>query len=117
MEEQLQSVERLLGSDWGHSCIAIYEENKPIGITIPHIEPETIDEGRLFYFGLLPEERGKGRSVQLHYQSLLFLKQMGATYYIGSTHETNLIMQNVFLKNGCSVKSHTESYYRCLSSI
>lgn len=42
-----------------------------------------IDEGRLFYFGIFPEERGKGYSKYLHLQSLHFLKEMGATYYIG----------------------------------
>ncbi|MET3195198.1 GNAT family N-acetyltransferase [Bacillus sp. OAE603] len=114
MEEHLDSVKSLLGSNWKNSCIAIYERNKPIGISIPHIEPGTIDEGRLYYFGLLPQERGKGRSVQFHYHSLWVLRKMGATFYIGSTHETNIKMQNVFYKNNCSIKSHTESYYKYL---
>ncbi|GGI18055.1 GNAT family N-acetyltransferase [Gottfriedia solisilvae] len=112
IEEQLNSVKTLLGSNWYKSCIVIYEGCKPIGITIPHLEPGTKEEGRLFFFGLLPDERGKGRSAQLHYQALCILKQMGATFYKGSTHETNIKMQNVFYKNNCSIKSHTESYYK-----
>jgi hypothetical protein len=44
------------------------------------------------------------------------LKQMGATYYKGRTHETNLKMQNVFLKNDCSIIAHTESYYKYLNN-
>ncbi|MET3194122.1 GNAT family N-acetyltransferase [Gottfriedia sp. OAE603] len=114
IDEHLNSVKSLLGPNWKKSCIAFYEENKPIGISIPHIEPGTLDEGRLFYFGLLPAERGKGRSYQFHYQSLWILKQMGATFYKGSTHETNIKMQNVFFKNNCSIKSRTESYYKYL---
>ena len=116
IDEHLDSVKNLLGSNWRDSCIAIYEGNKPIGISIPHIEPGTVDEGRLFYFGLLPEERGKGKSGQIHYQSMWLLKQMGATYYKGSTHESNKVMQNVFLKNGCPITAHTESYYKYLTN-
>ena len=116
MEEHLNSVKSLLGSNWKNSCIAIYEGNKPIGISIPHIEPGTMDEGRLFYFGLLPEERGKGKSVLIHLQSLLLLKQMGAAYYRGSTHESNKLMQKVFLKNDCPITAYTESYYRYLTN-
>lgn len=61
IEEHFKSVKSELGVDWRKSCQAIYEEDKPIGIAIPHIEPGTISEGRLFYFGLVPEERGKGK--------------------------------------------------------
>lgn len=112
MDEQLDSVKNELGEEWRKSCNAIYLEDRPIGIAVAHIEPETVDEGRLFYFGLLPEERGKGLSSVIHNQSLNILKQMGATYYIGSTHETNKRMQKVFFNNGCSIKARTESYYK-----
>lgn len=112
IEDQILSVKSELGADWRKSCLAIYEDNKPIGITIPHIEPGTKNEGRLFYFGILPEVRGKGKSTLYHYQSLIALKQMGATYYIGGTHEANIRMQKVFHRNGCSIKARTESYYR-----
>lgn len=112
IEEHFKSVKSELGADWRKSCLAIYEEGKPIGIVIPHIEPGTISEGRLFYFGLVPGERGKGKSALLHHQALVVLKQMGATYYIGGTHESNLRMQKVFLRNGCLIKDHTESYYK-----
>ena len=114
IDEHLFSVKSELGDHWKESCKAIFEGEKPIGISIPHIEPGTINEGRLFYFGLVPEERGKGKSTLIHLQSLHILIQMGATYYIGSTHETNKGMQKVFMKNGCSIKAHTESYYKYL---
>ncbi|WML42778.1 GNAT family N-acetyltransferase [Neobacillus sp. PS3-40] len=116
MEEHLDSIKSELGEGWQKSCIIFYKNNKPLGITIPHLEPGTEDEGRLFYFGILPEERGKGQSLLLHLQSLLFLKEMGATYYIGSTHVTNEKMQKVFEKSGCAIKSYTESYYNYIKA-
>lgn len=116
MDEHLNSVKIEIGENWSTSCNVIYFEDKPVGISIPHIESGTVDEGRLFYFGILPEERGKGHSVPIHYQSMNLLKELGATYYIGSTHETNKKMQKVFLKNGCSIKAETESYYKYISN-
>jgi len=115
MEQHLLSVKSELGEDWEKSCQVFYLQNNPVGISIPHIEPGTMNEGRLFYFGLLPEVRGKGLSTPLHLQSLWALKEMGATRYIGSTHIANKPMQRVFEKNGYSVRSLTESYYKYFS--
>lgn len=115
MDEHFNSVKNEIGEKWRDSCNVIYLEGKPIGVSIPHIETGTEDEGRLFYFGILPEERGKGHSTLIHYQSMFLLKQMGATYYIGSTHDTNKRMQKVFLRNGCSIRAKTESYYKYFS--
>lgn len=112
MDEQLDSVKSELGEEWKKSCNAIYLVERPIGIAITHIEPGTVNEGRLFYFGLLPEERGKGLSTVIYNLSLCKLKQIGASYYIGSTHETNKRMQKVFFNNGCSIRARTESYYK-----
>ncbi|RLQ97460.1 GNAT family N-acetyltransferase [Falsibacillus albus] len=111
MDEHLQSVKSELGEAWEDACNLISLNGCPIGISIPHIEPGTADEGRLFYFGILPEERGKGHSSPIHYQSLNKLKQIGASYYIGSTHESNIKMQKVFLRNGCEIKGKIESFY------
>ncbi|PFK43244.1 GNAT family N-acetyltransferase [Bacillus cereus] len=110
IDEHFYAIQAELGEGWEKSCIAFYERNQPVGISIPHMEPGTKEEGRLFYFGLLPEERGKGISAHIHRQSLHILRGMGATYYIGSTHVTNKKMQKVFLKNGCSIKTETELY-------
>ncbi|KEK22643.1 acetyltransferase [Bacillus gaemokensis] len=108
IDEHFYSIQTELGEGWKKACIVFCEKNKPIGISIPHIEPGTKDEGRLFYFGLLPEERGKGLSIHIHLQSLYMLKQMGATYYIGSTHMINEKMKKIFWKNGCSIRTETE---------
>jgi RimJ/RimL family protein N-acetyltransferase len=115
MDQHLLSVESELGEKWRNSCRVFYIERTPIGITIPHIEPGTIDEGRIFYFGLFPEARGRNFASDLHYQSLQFLKEMGARYYIGATHLANTKMQKVFLRNNCTVKAYNEVFYKYFS--
>jgi hypothetical protein len=112
MDQHLMSVKSELGASWRKSCRVFFQKEMPNGISIPHIEPGTEDEGRLFYFGILPEARGKGLSASLHLQSLWHLKEMGATHYIGSTHLENKKMQRVFEKNGCQITANTESYYK-----
>ncbi|WP_043931287.1 GNAT family N-acetyltransferase [Bacillus sp. EB01] len=111
MDEHLQSVKAELGESWRSACRVFFEKDTPIGVTIPHIEPGTYEEGRLFYFGILPEARGRGLGPVLHAQFLYMLMGLGASYYVGSTHQANREMQKVFLKNGCTVKRNTESYY------
>ncbi|MBY6037760.1 GNAT family N-acetyltransferase [Fictibacillus nanhaiensis] len=111
MEGHLSSVKNELGSHWKHNCGVFYMQNRPIAVCIPHIEPGTEDEGRLFYFGLLPEERGKGYASKLHNDSLYLLKKMGASYYIGSTHESNKAMQKLFTRSGCKENARKSSYY------
>lgn len=112
MDQHLMSVRSELGANWRNSCRVFFQKETPIGIAIPHIEPGTTDEGRLFYFGMLPELRGKGLSGSLHLQSLWHLKEMGASHYIGSTHLENKKMQRVFEKNGCKIMAYTESFYK-----
>ncbi|MEI5906728.1 GNAT family N-acetyltransferase [Bacillus spongiae] len=111
MDEHIDSLKSELGEGWRNCCHVVYLKDTPIGISMPIIEPGTKNEGRLFYFGIVPEQRGKGHSALIHEQSLCYLKQLGATYYIGSTHEQNLKMQKVFWKNGCKIKRQIESYY------
>ncbi|MFJ7725189.1 GNAT family N-acetyltransferase [Neobacillus sp. NPDC097160] len=115
MDQHLMSVKSELGVNWENSCRVYFLQNHPIGISIPHIEPGTTDEGRLFYFGLLPKMRRKGLSSAMHLQSLWALKEMGASYYIGSTDIANKKMQGVFEKNGCVKRSQTETYYKYFS--
>ncbi|SIQ83304.1 Acetyltransferase (GNAT) family protein [Bacillus cereus] len=112
IDEHFYSVQTELDKGWEKSCIVFYDKNEPIGLSIPHIESGTESEGRLFYFGVMPYYRGKGISSQLHLQSLHMLKEMGATYYIGSTHTSNEKMQRIFWRNNCSVKTEIELYYK-----
>ncbi|WP_377890002.1 GNAT family N-acetyltransferase [Alkalihalobacillus sp. R86527] len=102
IDDQLRSVERELGDSYKDSCMIVYEDEKAIGVVMPHIEPGTKSEGRLFYFGLVPSERGRGKSKEIHRQSLRFLRDtFGATTYIGNTSVRNLPMMKTFQANGC----------------
>lgn len=103
IEKEFMGMKSELGLDYEKSCLMAFLEKKPIGITMPHIEPGTVDEGRLFYFGLLPEYRGKGWGSTLHKLSLHLLKKMGAAYYIGATGYKNIPMQRIFQINGCQM--------------
>jgi hypothetical protein len=105
MEEHMKSVTVELGDSYKDSCIAIYEGDQAIGVIMPHIEPGTIDEGRLFYFGLIPDERSKGKSKNLHKLALSLLASVfHAKKYIGGTSKKNAPMIRTFLANGCEVR-------------
>lgn len=115
VEEQMESVKIELGSSYKESCIIAYEGEKPIGITIPHIEAGTLEEGRIFYFGLIPEERGKGKSILLHRQTLgLLVSKFNAAFYIGSTSHKNNPMLQVFKRNGCKRLERNKVYKRVI---
>ncbi|MGF3102795.1 hypothetical protein [Rossellomorea sp. DUT-2] len=113
MPEQMKSVANELGDSYKDSCIAIYEGNQPIGVIMPHIEPGTVDEGRLFYFGLIPDERSKGKSKLLHKLALnLLASEFQAKNYIGGTSKNNAPMIRTFLANGCEVKEVNRVFYK-----
>src|SRR5699024_44732 len=104
IDEQMRSVEVELGRNYKESCIVAYEKGNPIGVIMPHIEPGTLEEGRLFYFGIISKERGKGKSKLLHQQALKILKNdFKATYYIGCISHNNIPMLKTFENNGCTV--------------
>ncbi|WP_077325017.1 hypothetical protein [Virgibacillus siamensis] len=115
MDEQLRSVEVELGPKYKDSCIVAYEEGKAIGVIMPHIEPGLKQEGRIFYFGLVPEVRGLEKSKYLHQQALWLLKnQFKATYYIGNTSHNNAPMLKTFQYNGCKVLERNKVYKRII---
>lgn len=108
MNEQMMAVKKELGEAYKQSCLIASENGNTIGVVMPHIEPGTTNEGRLFYFGLVPSERGKGKSRKLHQSALSMLQRdFKARYYIGSTSVHNKPMVNTFVSNGCEI---TESY-------
>lgn len=111
LDEQMKSLEIELGPDYKDSCLVAYEEGRPIGVVIPHIEPGTRDEGRLFYFGLIPSERGNGKSRPLHKLALQLLKdEFNASYYIGGTSKSNQPMLKTFNASGCDVIERNKVY-------
>ncbi|VDG89518.1 Acetyltransferase (GNAT) family [Lysinibacillus sphaericus] len=110
IEQIMESFELELGSNWRSHCMIFQKEGEPVGISIPHIESGTMEEGRLFYFGILPEWRGKGMGTICHQHTLDALKEFGATYYVGSTDAGNDAMIRVFEKNDCVLRDRKGIY-------
>lgn len=110
IEKEFEGMKSELGPDYKNSCMSAFYDKNPIGVTMPHIEPGTINEGRLFYFGIVPSYRKKGWGPVLHKLSLHLLKKMGATYYIGATGHKNILMQRIFQVNGCQMFDRRYTY-------
>ena len=72
------------------------------GIVLPHIEPDTDREGRMFWIGMHPSYRGKGLGKNLHMIGLYRLQEeFKAKTYLGSTQIDNYPMRNIMASNGC----------------
>ncbi|MDN4606727.1 GNAT family N-acetyltransferase [Sporosarcina highlanderae] len=110
IEQVMESLENELGLEWRASCFIFRKSGEPIGLSIPIIEQGTVDEGRLFYFGVMPEWRGKGYGAALHRISLQLLKGIGATTYVGSTDEANHRMIGIFMRNDCVLRNRKGIY-------
>ncbi|CAG9615063.1 hypothetical protein BACCIP111899_04299 [Bacillus rhizoplanae] len=103
-----------IGRKWNEHCLAAFQGEDPVGVILPHIEPGTIEEGRLFYLGIVPNMRGKRYGTMLHEKALYILKEIGASYYIGSTDEVNDPMKRVFSNNNCIQLGNIEKYTRVI---
>lgn len=110
IEQVMESLENELGSEWRTHCYIFRKSDEPIGLSIPIIEQGTADEGRLFYFGIVPEWRGNGYGTVLHRISLSVLKGIGAVTYVGSTDEANRHMIRIFEQNGCLLRDRKGIY-------
>ena len=110
IEQVMESFEKELGSKWRTHCYIFRKYGESLGLSIPHLEEGTIDEGRLFYFGVVPEQRRQGYGAVFHRLSLGLLKNFGATTYVGSTDENNRHMICIFEKNGCSLRDKKGIY-------
>lgn len=101
IEQIMESLECELGAKWRDQCFIFSQKGMNYGISIPHIEQGTTDEGRMFYFGVVPEQRCKGYGTIFHAISLELLKTLGAKKYVGSTDTNNEPMRRIFEANGC----------------
>lgn len=110
MDQIMESLRLELGSDWRKLAMLFYIEDEVIGLTIPHIEVNTISEGRLFYFGIMPEWRGKGLATRCHAAALHRLKELGASCYVGSTDKGNIGMIRVMEANGAPERDRKGIY-------
>ncbi|WP_421384025.1 GNAT family N-acetyltransferase [Bacillus salacetis] len=80
----------------------VRKAGKDAGFFIPHIEPYTKTEGRIFFFGITPQFRGQGLASEVHNFAAASLRmELKADSYIGTTDVQNLPMKKVFQKNGC----------------
>ncbi|WP_347552222.1 GNAT family N-acetyltransferase [Pseudalkalibacillus hwajinpoensis] len=109
-------MKREIGDQYNTSCFGVFDQEKSLGVVMPIIEPGTRDEGRLFYFGLMPDQRNKGYGSPVHSLALSLLQQKGATYYVGSTGSENKPMLQIFRNNNCTLHREVLSYIRKLSN-
>lgn len=100
IEQIMESLELELGDGWRSLAMLFLEGDVVIGLAIPHIEAGTEDEGRLFYFGIMPTWRSRGKATPCHGEALRFLQKLGAKRYIGSTDVANQAMIRVMNNNG-----------------
>lgn len=110
IDQVMVSIANELGEDWRSNCYSFFHENELVGISIAHIEMGTKEEGRMFYFGIVPSMRGKGFGAKMHRATLSLMKKMGATYYVGSTDKGNEHMVQIFKKNGCVLRDRKGIY-------
>ncbi|WP_163970441.1 GNAT family N-acetyltransferase [Oceanobacillus halotolerans] len=111
MAQLLQNMKDELGVSYEHSCFIAFKGEKAIGVVMPHIEPDTAEEGRIFYIGVIPPERGNGYGKLLHQHALHLLQnKFNARFYIGTTSLHNLPMIHVFQDNGCTELKHYRIY-------
>lgn len=110
IDQVMQSIKNELGSDWRKYCYYFTKNETLIGISIPHIEMGTKDEGRLFYFGVVPNFRGQGLGRTIHKITLALLKNFHASYYVGSTDVHNSNMIKIFEGNGCELRDRKGIY-------
>lgn len=82
--------------------------NEPVGVVFPHIEPNTDNEGRIFWIGIHPNFLGLGLGRDLHSIGLYRLKnEFKATSYLGMTQVDNIPMRNIMVSNGCIQNENT----------
>jgi len=111
ISDVMQSIKTELGPDWKKNCYYFKLKDEYVGISIPHIEIGKTDEGRLFYFGVMPTMRNQGLGKTIHKISLALLKnKFNATYYIGSTDTNNEHMIKIFEANNCELKNKKGVY-------
>lgn len=114
-KRQVKNLQSELGEAYTKSLCVVKEGDEALGLLLPHEEPSRLQQGRLFYFGLLPQYRGKGMAATVHRYGLHLLRErFGADYYIGSTEVKNLPMRTVFQKNGCLLLGTEQLYEKWL---
>ncbi|GAK09148.1 hypothetical protein [Geomicrobium sp. JCM 19038] len=92
-----------------HKMFTVYiVDGIPVRIVLPHIEPNTNQEGRMFWIGIHPNYKGVGYGALLHKLGLYRLQMdFHAKTYLGITTIKNKPMRNIMLSNGCNQLNNT----------
>ncbi|MEN2768213.1 GNAT family N-acetyltransferase [Ornithinibacillus xuwenensis] len=78
----------------------------PVGVVFPHIEPNTVNQGRIFWIGIHPKFIGRGLGKGLHRIGLYRLQHdFKAVSYLGATKIDNEPMRKILSSNGCTEKT------------
>jgi hypothetical protein len=102
LEERIANGERLASIGGASENYLAFYEMTPVGLLMPsHTHP--LEKRGGMFLGLVPQARGRGLGLELHYQGLLKLQAMGAEHYRGETFEGNTPMKRIFFANGCTV--------------
>ena len=102
-EKLLMSMKSELPTQAQNMYTVYIVDNEPIGVVFPHIEPDTNQEGRIFWIGIHPEFIGKGYGKNLHRIGLSRLQnEFRAKSYLGATKSDNIPMRKIMKANGCS---------------
>lgn len=110
IEQVMRSLREELGEAWRNNCFYFMKAGEVVGISIPHVEKSTTEEGRIFYFGIVPDMRGKGLGTKIHKITMQLMLKMNINYYVGSTDENNAYMLHIFKRNGCQLKNKKGIY-------
>ncbi|MBN1971259.1 MAG: hypothetical protein JXR48_16175 [Candidatus Delongbacteria bacterium] len=84
----------------------VFHKNEPIGVLFPQVYSDNVEEGTIFYIGLIPKYRKMGFGRSIHLEGLNCLYRMGVKTYFGSTLKSNLGMQMLFKFNDCKIEAH-----------
>jgi GNAT superfamily N-acetyltransferase len=78
-----------------------YRDAEPVGVIFAQRYDDKMEEGSLFFVGVLPSFRGQGLGKVLHAKGLEMLASIGVKEYVGSTDVQNEPMIRTFAANGC----------------
>jgi ribosomal protein S18 acetylase RimI-like enzyme len=81
--------------------VIAYRDEKPVGVIFAQRYDDKMEEGSLFFVGVMPEYRGQGQGKVLHAKGLEMLASIGVKEYVGSTDVQNEAMIKTFAANGC----------------
>jgi GNAT superfamily N-acetyltransferase len=81
--------------------VIAYKDDQPVGVIFAQRYHDKLEEGSLFFIGVLPDFRGQGLGKVLHAKGVEMLAEIGVKEYVGSTDVQNEAMIRTFAANDC----------------